>query len=169
MTWQKPSPNCVPSGHWMNNGVSIEEYLNTHGTLTYTNKGVSMLPLLRQGRDLFTVEKKGPERCKVGDVVLFRHGDDYVLHRVILVGEKSYIILGDNCVNPETGVKDADILGVMTGYVRNGKRHSVQDPLYRAYSYVILRTRRVRVFCKRTFMNLYIRLRVRLRRWLKGR
>ena len=43
--------------------VSFEEYLDRNGSLTYSNLGVSMLPLLRQGRDLFTVEKKGPERC----------------------------------------------------------------------------------------------------------
>ena len=40
----------------MSDPVSYEEYLNKHGTLTNTNVGVSMLPLLRQGRDLFTVE-----------------------------------------------------------------------------------------------------------------
>ena len=36
---------------------SIEDYLNERGTLTYSNVGTSMMPLLRQGRDLFTVRK----------------------------------------------------------------------------------------------------------------
>ena len=48
----------------MSETVSYEKYLQRHGTLTYSNVGVSMLPLLRQGRDLFTVEKKGAARCR---------------------------------------------------------------------------------------------------------
>ena len=35
----------------MNSGISYEEYLEKHGSLTYSNVGVSMLPLLRQGLD----------------------------------------------------------------------------------------------------------------------
>ena len=35
--------------------VTYEEYLEENGSLTYTHIGRSMLPLLRQGKDLFTV------------------------------------------------------------------------------------------------------------------
>ncbi len=129
----------------MSNAVSFEEFLAQNGTLTYTNKGTSMEPLLHQGRDLFTVRKKGPERCRAGDVVLFRRGDSYVLHRVVEVLPDSYVCLGDNSVYPERGVTDGDILGVLTGFVRNGKEHSVTEPGYRAYSAMILGTRALRV------------------------
>ena len=75
----------------MNKGISFEDYLAEHGSLTYTNVGTSMLPLLRQGRDLFTVSRKGPERCKVGDVVLYRRPPKrYVLHRIVEVRPESY-------------------------------------------------------------------------------
>ena len=64
--------------------TSFEEELERNGTLVFTNKGRSMMPLLRQGKDLFTVRKKGAERCNVGDVVLYRRPPDkYVLHRII--------------------------------------------------------------------------------------
>ena len=56
----------------MSNPLSYEEYLEQNGSMTYTNVGRSMLPLLRQGKDLFTLEKKGPERCRVADVFLKR-------------------------------------------------------------------------------------------------
>ena len=49
---------------------TFEEYLEQNGSMTYSNVGRSMLPLLREKRDLLTVRKKGPERCAVGDVVL---------------------------------------------------------------------------------------------------
>ncbi len=133
----------------MSNHISYEEYLDQNGSMTYTNVGVSMLPLLRQGKDLFTVRKKGSERCKVGDVVLYRRGDRYVLHRVVEVREKDYVILGDNCVCREYGVTDEEIIGVMTGYVRGGKEHSVSDLGYRLYSALWLHTEKPRVFLKR--------------------
>ena len=121
--------------------ISFDEYLETHGSLTYTNVGTSMLPLLRQGKDHFTVERKGAERCKAGDVVLYRRPPDrYVLHRVVEVRPDDYVILGDNCVAKEYGIKDEDILGVMTGYVRDGKTHSVTEPGYQRYTSYILHT-----------------------------
>ena len=133
----------------MNDAVSFEDYLAENDSLTYTNVGVSMLPLLRQGKDLFTVRRKGPERCKVGDVVLYRRRDQYVLHRVVQVREKDYVILGDNCVVREYGITDEDIIGVMTGFVRSGKEVGVSDPGYRLYSSFWLRTEKPRVFLKR--------------------
>ena len=133
----------------MSNPLSYEEYLEQNRSITYTNVGRSMLPLLRQGKDLFTLEKKGPERCKVGDVVLYRAGGKYVLHRVVEVREKDYVILGDNCVCREFGVTDEDIIGVMTGYVRGGKEHGVTDLGYRLYSALWLHTEKPRVFLKR--------------------
>ena len=139
---------------------SIEDYLNERGMLTYSNVGVSMMPLLRQGRDLFTVKKKGPERCKVGDVVLYkRPPDKYVLHRIVEVREDSYVILGDSCVNREYGVTDSDILGVMTGYIRDGKEHSVTEQAYLDYTARILRNEKKRVA--------RIRLKLRIRRTLR--
>ena len=133
----------------MNKPVSYEEYLEQNGSMTYTNAGRSMLPLLRQGRDLFTLKKKGPGRCRVGDVVLYRAGEKYVLHRVVEVRENDYVILGDNCVCREFGISDEDIIGVMTGYVRGGKEHSVSDAGYRLYSALWLHTENPRVFLKR--------------------
>ncbi|MCR5128190.1 MAG: S24/S26 family peptidase, partial [Lachnospiraceae bacterium] len=120
----------------MSERMSYEEYLNKNGSLTYGNKGVSMLPLLREGRDLFTVRKKEAERCKAGEVVLYkREPDQYVLHRIIKVRPKDYVILGDNCINMEYGITDEDILGVMTGFVRDGKKYSIDALGYRIYSF----------------------------------
>ena len=132
----------------MSNPLSYEEYLDQNGSMTYTNVGVSMLPLLRQGKDLFTVRKKGSERCCVGDVVLYRRGEQYVLHRVVEVRENDYVILGDNCVCREFGITDEDIIGVMTGFVRGGKEHSVSDLGYRLYSALWLHTEKPRIFLK---------------------
>ncbi len=140
----------------MSGPISYEDYLEEHGSLTYSNVGASMRPLLRQGKDLFTVERKAPgTRCKVGDVVLFRRPPDkYVLHRIIEVLPDGYTIMGDNCVTKERDVRDEDILGVMTGFVRNGKVHSVSEWSYRAYSAVTMALTPVRVFAKKAISHL---------------
>ena len=136
--------------------ISYEEYLDQYGTLTYTNVGVSMLPLLRQGKDLFTVAKKGSERCKVGDVVLYRRPpNQYVLHRVVGVRPDDYVILGDNCVAKEYGIRDEDILGVMTGFVRNGKEHSISEVRYRMYSASMVHRIGPRVLLKKSALRLW--------------
>ena len=127
-----------------------EEIIAREGKLVYTNVGISMLPLLRQGRDLFIVEKRGPERLKAGDVVLYRRPPDkYVLHRIVEVREKEYVILGDNCANREYGITDGDILGVMTGFVRDGKQHAVTERGYRLYTWLCLHGAGLRIFLKR--------------------
>ena len=90
--------------------LSYEEYLRKYHTLTYKNVGVSILPLLKQGRDSFTVrEVKQGESCKLWDVVLYKRGtDQHVLHRIIKVYDDSYDILGDNFIGIERGIPKTD-------------------------------------------------------------
>ena len=130
--------------------TNFETYLDKHGKLIYTNVGVSMLPLLRQGKDLFVLVKKQAERAKIGDVVLYKRNDKYVLHRIIDVRSDDYVILGDNCTDKEYGIKDSDILAIMTGFIRNGREHSVNEFSYRMYSFIWLRTVTLRIFLKKS-------------------
>ena len=43
------------------------------------------------------------------------------------------MIVGDNCFRKEYGITDDQILGVLTGIVRNGKHISVTDKKYLCY------------------------------------
>ena len=58
--------------------------------------------------------------------------------------------VGDNCTAKEYGIKDEDILGVMTGFIRDGKEYHVSDMPYRAYTCLWLHTIPLRVFLKKT-------------------
>ena len=137
--------------------TTYEEELNRTGKFTYTCSGISMLPLLRQEKDLFTIEKK-QGRCEKFDVVLYkRPPKSYVLHRVVEVREKDYVILGDNCFNKEYGIRDEEILGVMTSFVRNGKEYPVSHKGYRLYTivwYFLYPLRRLWMKCKGKFNRL---------------
>ena len=123
----------------MNETVHFEDVLERYGKLVYPNKGVSMLPLLRQGCDLMVIERKNGEPFKKYDAVLFkrpssRGQDDYVMHRILRVNEDgSYWIVGDNCCTGDI-VREDQILGTLTAVLRGGKKTvPVTAPLYRAY------------------------------------
>ena len=116
---------------------TFEEELSRTGILHYTISGVSMLPLLHQHKDIVVI-KKADGRLKKYDVALYKMPDGrYILHRILKVREKDYIICGDNCIRREYGITDRNIIGVMTEYIRNGKPHSVNDAGYRLYSHAI--------------------------------
>ena len=115
-----------------NKTYTFEDILDQKGYLVYTNTGISMLPLLRQRRDLIEIRKK-QGRCKKYDVVLYKREDKYILHRIIKVREHDYVILGDNCVGREYGITDDMILGVMTRVVRDGKDIYPTDWRYKLY------------------------------------
>ena len=122
------------SGHLMNNKSTLEAELAKNGRIVYPNKGTSMLPLIRQNKDLMIIEK--PQgRIKRYDAVLYVRKRDgaYILHRVLRVKEDGYVICGDNCTRFEWGITDEDIIGVLTGVIRNGKELKATDFKYRLY------------------------------------
>ena len=112
----------------------IEEILKQDGKLVYKIRGISMLPMLRQDRDAVVI--RVPEgRLKKYDVALYRRGTAYVLHRVIRVGERGYLIRGDNTYALEK-VHDEDVIGVLERFTRNGKTHTVNERAVRLYARV---------------------------------
>ena len=143
------------SDDFQENVTTLDEFLKENGTLTYRNVGASMLPLLKQGRDIFTIAKKTDERCRKGDVALYRRKPHvYVLHRVIEVRENDYVLLGDNCIKKEYGITDSDIIGVMTEFVRKGKQCSVTDKGYLLYVHIWCALAPLRIFIKRVLSKI---------------
>ena len=73
------------------NKATFEEIIERDGMLIYTNKGDSMMPLIKEGRDLLVIEKTNG-RLKRFDVPLYkRDTGQYVLHRIIKVSTSSLI------------------------------------------------------------------------------
>ena len=119
------------------NKSTYEEELEKNGRLIYTNVGDSMMPLLRQRRDLVIIEKRPEGRCRKYDVVLYRRPNGkHVLHRILKVRKNDYVICGDNRRVREFGVPDEWIIGVLTGVVRDGRQINVTDRRYRLYAHL---------------------------------
>lgn len=99
--------------------MSFEEILSQQGKLIYTNTGISMMPLLRQHRDLLIIGRKPEGRLRMWDVPLYRRDNgQYVMHRVLWVRKHDYVMCGDNQWRPETGITDRHIIGVLEAVKR---------------------------------------------------
>ena len=114
-----------------------------------------MLPLLKQGRDAFIVRAVGEyETCKKWDVVLYkRPPESYVLHRVVRVLGNSYDILGDNCIGIERNIPKDAVIGVMTGFIRNGKKYEADSRLYKLYVLFWCKPYRIRILMKKIWFS----------------
>lgn len=114
--------------------MTFEQVIQRDGRLIYTNKGDSMMPLIKQDRDLLVISKKPEHRLKKYDVALYkRDSGQYVLHRVLKVRKHDYIICGDNRWKKEYGITDRHIIGVLTAVIRKNKEISVNDLRYKVY------------------------------------
>ncbi|MBQ4600757.1 MAG: S24/S26 family peptidase [Oscillospiraceae bacterium] len=110
----------------------LQETVSRGNRFRFSPKGTSMRPMLIMGRD--SVELiKAPEKLKKYDIPLYRRDDgQFVLHRVVKVGQ-SYTCIGDNQFVYETGVRPEQILAVVSGFSHNGKHYAVTDLSYRIY------------------------------------
>lgn len=115
------------------NKSTFEKEIEKSGRIIYTNVGDSMMPFIKQGRDVLVISR-AEGRLKRYDVPLYkRDSGQYVLHRILKVRENDYVICGDNRCNREYGITDRHIIGVLTGVIRNGREIPVTDRKYRIY------------------------------------
>ena len=141
---------------------TFEEQINIHGRLVYSNVGDSMMPFIRQGRDLVIISQKPEGRLKKYDVPLYkRDTGQYVLHRILKVRQDDYVICGDNRYSREYGIGDRNIIGVLTAIDHNGTVVPVTD---RKYMF------KVHLWCDFFYVRAFIlRLRTYIRRIRKKR
>lgn len=113
--------------------AKFENEIQKNGFLVYTNVGDSMMPLLREHRDLIVISRI-TEPLKKNDVVLFKRPDgSYALHRIVKrCGLGQYRIVGDNRVKAET-VMEEWIIGILTEIIKDGRRVTVESEEYLAY------------------------------------
>ena len=126
----------------------IKEKLAAGQTVTFSPMGVSMLPMLRQKLDS-VVLSAAPDKLKKYDLPLYqRDNGRYILHRVIEAGN-TYTCCGDNQFVFEKGIRDDQIIAVVSGFYREGKYCSTDDPAYRAYCRLWDSSRSARHFGRR--------------------
>lgn len=111
----------------------MKEQLDAGGRVKFGPKGTSMLPMLRQGTDSVEI-KTAPERLKKYDLPLYRReGGQFVLHRVVGIKKDGYVMRGDNQTVREYGIKNEQILAVVSGFWRGEEYIGANDKKYRGY------------------------------------
>lgn len=112
--------------------AALEEELNNNGYVVHTNKGNSMSPLIKEGRDALVIRSQNGGFRK-NDVVLYKTPKgQYVLHRIRKVTRDGFFIIGDHCTEGET-VRAERIIGVLDSIKRDGKTVPLKGFSYKMY------------------------------------
>lgn len=110
----------------------FREQLDAGKNVWFSPRGISMLPMLRQGVDSVMLSPVAGTLTKY-DLPLYRRDDGkYILHRIVKVG-RTYTCIGDNQFELEPGVRKDQLIAVVTAFTRGKKLHSVKEPGYRLY------------------------------------
>lgn len=126
----------------------IRERLAEGQSVIFLPRGTSMLPMLRQGKDSVVLSAV-PERLKKYDLPLYqRENGQYILHRVVNVGD-AYTCIGDNQFVLEHGVGHHQMVAVVSAFVRDGRQIEADSPGYRLYCRVWCASRPVRHLWRR--------------------
>lgn len=122
----------------------IEERLASGYAVRYLPfRGVSMLPMLRQGKDSVELSPL-PVKLKKYDLPVYRRpSGQLVMHRVVEVKDDHYICLGDNTETFEK-IYPNQMIGVVSAFKRGKKRIEVSNSGYRRYCHIWRLTRSFR-------------------------
>ena len=105
-----------------------------------------MFPFLCDGRDLVILEHFIFESLKIGDVLLYRYKESYLLHRFIFAKNGMLYLRGDaNHTNHYEVIKKGDVLGIMVGVKRNGHDILCSSWWWRFFTLIWVETHRWRV------------------------
>lgn len=114
----------------------LRERLEAGQTIRYLPfRGVSMLPMLRQGRDVVEISPI-PGQLKKYDLPVYQYpSGKIVMHRIVDVKNDHYVCLGDNTYTYEH-ITPEQLIAVVSAFKRGEKRIDVNAPAYRIYSRV---------------------------------
>ena len=117
------------------NRKDIEKLLADGDVLRIRPDGYSMYPMLVPGRDEAVIHKAGNGTARRGDVVLYRRVNGMlVLHRLHHRGKDGVYMVGDNQIKIEGPVSEKQVIGILDGFIRNGKYISTDNFLYKVLS-----------------------------------
>lgn len=126
----------------------IKKQLSEGQSVKFRPRGTSMLPMLRQGIDSIVLSPL-PEKLEKYDLPLYQRANgQYVLHRIVDVGD-TYTCIGDNQYIEEKGLTHDQMIAVVTEFYRDEKCYSCQELSYKIYCVFWHKSRKVRHFVKR--------------------
>jgi len=135
--------------------------LNDGHQVQFKLGGNSMFPYLRDGEVAVTVRIPA-DQLKVGQVIVFEQNGRWIAHRlveIIQTKERSnYVAQGDSIMRPDAPISEDAYMGVVIGFLRNGKQHEV-DFGQEFYGKIMVSLRPFPQFLIRLFLRIRNRLR----------
>lgn len=126
----------------------FRERLAAGQKIQFSPRGVSMLPMLRQGIDSVILSPV-PEKLKKYELPLYQRDDGkYILHRIVEVDE-TYTCIGDNQFAYERGLRHDQMIAVVSAFTRGNREITVDHPVYRLYCILWHHSRGIRIFLRR--------------------
>ena len=111
----------VDTGLYMG-GIGM--FISEGKDVVMTPKGSSMLPFIEGGKD--SVVLTAPSRpLEVGDIVLAKVGERYIMHRVFAVEEDALTLMGDGNIRGTEHCSKGDVIGLVTEIHKAGGRKVV--------------------------------------------
>jgi len=128
----------------------IEEKIESGGEVTFSPKGISMMPLIKPGRDIVTLVKNDKE-LKKGDILFYRRDNGkFILHRLIRFKNDKLVMCGDNQGFLEFGIERRNIIAVVKKVTRKGKDVNFDSFLYKLYvKMLVLKRFKINMFSLR--------------------
>lgn len=126
----------------------FRERLSAGQKVRFSPRGISMMPMLRQGIDSVVLSPLPDKLCKY-DLPLYRRDDGkYILHRVVKV-DNCYTCIGDNQITLEHGVRHDQMIAVVSGFYRRDRYVDCSNIWYQLYCRVWHYSRGLRFFLRR--------------------
>ena len=113
----------------------IEEKLENGESIEIIVTGNSMFPLFTTERDTVTLIK--PKKLKKRQIAFYlRDNGQYILHRIIKIKGDDIYCVGDNQTEIEGPLRKDQFKGIVTHYVRKGKKRRVNCLWHKIYSFI---------------------------------
>ena len=126
----------------------IREQICAGRSVSFSPRGTSMLPMLRQGIDSVELSPL-PAQLQKYDLPLYGYPNGkYILHRIIGRDGDCYLCRGDNTYICERVLPES-MIAVVTAFKRGEKRIPVDAWQYRLYCRIWVGTYPIRRFVKR--------------------
>lgn len=136
----------------------IQELINIDKQVVITARGNSMRPFLRDRIDRLILAKPC-DAVQKGDVMLYEKPDGvFVLHRVVSKDEDgTFTFMGDCQNNKDVGVTADMIKAKLVGFFRGSKEISTDNPRYKKFVNIWMKSR----FVRRIYVGIFHRIKTR--------
>ena len=92
---------------------AVGQLLDEGREVLFTPKGNSMLPFIKNGRDSVVLSKLH-RPLDVGDIILVKIGQRFIMHRVFALDGDNVTLMGDGNIRGKEYCYVSDVIGIVT-------------------------------------------------------